>query len=40
MRYRPSLMGTQITGAIADASWQSRALATILGNAAAIFDED
>lgn len=33
-------MGNQTNGAIADASWQSRALATILANSGAIFDED
>lgn len=38
--FAPSLMGTQTSGAIADASWQSRALATILSNATAIFDDD
>lgn len=32
-------MGNQ-NGAIADASWQHRVVATILSNATAIFDDD
>ncbi|KAK4495359.1 hypothetical protein PRZ48_013690 [Zasmidium cellare] len=37
--FAPTLMGNQ-NGAIADASWQHRVVATILANATAIFDED
>ncbi|KAF2764415.1 RhoGAP-domain-containing protein [Teratosphaeria nubilosa] len=38
--FAPSLMGTHTNSQIADASYQARAVQTILENATAIFDED
>ncbi|EME39082.1 hypothetical protein DOTSEDRAFT_75686 [Dothistroma septosporum NZE10] len=38
--FAPTLMGTQTSGAIADASYQHRVVSTILVNATAIFDDD
>ena len=39
-RYRPTLMGANSGGSIADAAWQVRVVETILNNTFQIFDDD
>lgn len=37
---RPTLMGANSTGAIADAGWQVRVIETVLVNTFQLFDDD
>lgn len=39
-RYRPTLLGSNSGGSIADAGWQVRVVETILNNTFQIFDDD